>query len=137
VYDSLVPFAPLLALRHAYRLAHSAIREKLKASRRSPHWEGVRDAFLKTHPTCAACGGTLHMQVHHKRPFHLDPLLELDPHNFIGLCMGKLDCHLVVGHGGSFKYYNPDVVDAAHVILTAPGQREAIEFLSKQRRKPL
>jgi hypothetical protein len=47
------------------------------------------------------------VQVHHVRPFHLRPELELDPDNLISLCMAEgRHCHLAVGHGGDFKAYN-------------------------------
>jgi hypothetical protein len=131
-----IVLVPLRTLRHALRLAHSVIRERLKGARRSPKWDEVRDRFLAANPTCAACGGKRHMQVHHKTPFHLDPRLELDEANLIGLCMGPHDCHLTVGHGGSFKTYNPDVVASAAALLHHPGRREAVESLARTRRLP-
>lgn len=95
------------------RLAHSIIREKLKLLTRSPKWAGVRDAYLKLHSQCMACGGKKHLQVHHIRPFHLDAKLELDPSNLVTLCMSRSECHLDIGHGGDFKAYNPDVLEHA------------------------
>ena len=47
--------------------------------------------------------------MHHIKPFHLYPQLELDPNNLITLCRSKywrFDCHLAVGHGGSFRREN-------------------------------
>ena len=77
---------------------------------RSPKWPSTQDRHLKMHPTCAACGGTTNVNVHHKKPFHLYPELELEPTNLITLCMdGDKDCHIKLGHGGSFKAYNPNV----------------------------
>jgi len=82
---------------------------------RSPKWPAAQKKHLKAHPTCASCGSAKNPQVHHKMPFHLHPELELDPTNFITLCMDN-DCHLIVGHGNSFKAYNPNVVqDASYV----------------------
>lgn len=84
---------------------------------RSSHWPAARAAHLKDHPTCAVCGGTEKLEVHHIRPFHLHPDLELDPSNFITLCEANkdgFDCHLGFGHLGNFKSFNVDVVaDAA------------------------
>jgi hypothetical protein len=42
-------------------------------------------------------------------PFHAEPALELDPTNFICLCMSKNECHVHIGHGGSYKFFNPNV----------------------------
>jgi len=77
---------------------------------RSPHWPTVQHKHLKKFPACAACGGNTNLNVHHKKPFHLYPELELEPTNLITLCMdGDKDCHIKLGHGGSFKAYNPNV----------------------------
>jgi len=87
------------------RDAHAKIETK-----RSPHWPTVEHNHIKSNPLCAACGGTEHLNVHHKKPFHLFPELELEPTNLITLCMdGDKDCHIKLGHGGSFKAYNPNV----------------------------
>jgi 5-methylcytosine-specific restriction protein A len=88
---------------------------------RSPRWPAVAHAHLKAHPACAACGGTDHLQVHHVRPFHLFPKLELDPTNLITLCesgrAGVL-CHLHYGHCGDWSASNPGVRDHATAALT-------------------
>jgi hypothetical protein len=66
---------------------------------------------------CSVCDGKKKLEVHHKMPFHLHPALELDPGNLITLCENKADgvnCHLLFGHLGNFKSYNPQVnVDAS------------------------
>jgi hypothetical protein len=82
---------------------------------RSDKWPEVRKAHLLLFPTCAVCGTKKLLQVHHKKPFHLEPELELDPNNLITLCEDTgHNCHLVFGHLDSFESYNPDVVaDAA------------------------
>ena len=81
-----------------------------KGKRRSPKWRAVRAKFLKG-KHCAVCGGSKKLEAHHKMPFHLDPSLELDPTNLIALCEGarQINCHLFVGHLGSFQSYNPSV----------------------------
>ena len=91
-------------------------------SKRSPHWPAARRRWLATTPTCAACGGTLNLEVHHKVPFHLHPELELEPSNFITLCEPwGIEHHLKIGHTingkSSWKINNPDVVlDAAFAL---------------------
>jgi hypothetical protein len=80
--------------------------------KRSGHWPTVRKEHLEKNPTCAVCGGKEHLEVHHIRPFHLHPDLELNPDNFITLCESKkngVNCHLLFGHLGSFKSFNADV----------------------------
>lgn len=77
---------------------------------RSSKWSGVRKAWLKDHPSCAICGKTSGLNVHHKKPFHLHPDLELDPTNFVTLCeAGGMNCHITFGHLGNFKSFNENV----------------------------
>lgn len=100
-------------LKHLARVASSLVRERLKRATRSPKWHGVEKAHLRAQPACAACGGTKRLQVHHIKPFHEHPELELDPTNLITLCMGKFEDHLLVGHLGNWKHSNPEVVSFA------------------------
>jgi hypothetical protein len=83
---------------------------------RSSKWATVRRAHLVLNPTCAVCGGKDAIEVHHIRPFHLHPDLELDPANLVTLCEAKKDgvnCHLFAGHLGNFKSFNVDVLTDA------------------------
>ena len=50
---------------------------------RSGKWPALERDWLKVHPACAACGCRDRVSVHHKRPFHLHPELELKPTNLI------------------------------------------------------
>jgi hypothetical protein len=80
---------------------------------RSNKWPAVRKAHLKNNPTCAACGGKSKLEVHHIKPFYIEPSLELDLTNLITLCESKsygVVCHLHYGHLGNYKKVNPDVV---------------------------
>lgn len=87
-------------------------------AQRSGHWAAVRQQHLTMQPTCAVCGGTDKLEVHHIRPFHLHPDLELDPQNLITLCEanhGGVNCHLAFGHLSNFKSWNVSVrEDSAH-----------------------
>ncbi len=86
---------------------------------RSGKWSSVRKAHLELHPVCEVCGGKDKIEVHHKKPFHLHPDLELNPQNLISLCeSGKngINCHLAVGHLGNFKSFNETVETDATVI---------------------
>lgn len=84
---------------------------------RSSKWPSVRKKHLESNPACAVCGGTEKVEVHHVRPFHLHPELELDLSNLVTLCesgKGGMNCHLAIGHLGSFKSFNADIeTDAA------------------------
>jgi 5-methylcytosine-specific restriction enzyme A len=79
---------------------------------RSPQWAAVRKAFLKNNAVCALCGSKTTLEVHHKKPFHLYPELELDPTNLITLCESKkngVTCHLFFGHLGDYKSFNKTI----------------------------
>jgi 5-methylcytosine-specific restriction enzyme A len=87
-------------------------------SKRSAKWPSVRAKWLKSNGSCAACGQTDHLQVHHIKPFHLNKSLELDESNFITLCEDEYDCHRIIGHLGNFKKENPNVKkDAADALV--------------------
>ena len=100
---------------------------------RSPKWPHVEKLHLKLEPSCACCGSTKKLNVHHKKPFHLFPEHELDLNNLITLCMDK-ECHLKVGHGNDFKDYNPDVeADAARVLTNQTLFEEVATGAEKKR----
>lgn len=87
--------------------------ERTFGALRSNEWPKVRAAHLKIQPVCQVCGGTTKLNVHHVRPFHVHPELELDPNNLITLCNGSsgtISCHIRFGHFDSFKdKWNPDI----------------------------
>ena len=85
---------------------------------RSPHWPAVEHAHLKSNPFCAACGGHEQVQVHHKKPFHLHPELELEPSNLITLCEKPGHCcHYVHGHLLDWHAFNPEVEGDSRAYL--------------------
>ena len=127
----------LKSLKHAFRVAHSIVRERLvKRVARSGEWPTVRKHFLEAHPHCIACGGTKRLQVHHEIPFKTDPTLELDPSNLVVLCMDSLDCHVRLGHSGSYRYYNPNIIQDAAIVLADPEKFETIVELAEAHRIP-
>jgi len=80
--------------------------------KRSSKWVTVRKKYLLEHNKCAVCGGNKALEVHHKKPFHMHPELELDFNNFITLCEAKTNgvtCHLLFGHLGNYKSININV----------------------------
>jgi hypothetical protein len=123
-----------LRIRHAYRVAWSLLRERAKR-RYAPLWEEAAYWFLKEHPRCAACGGKVRLQVHHSKPPGLAPELELDHRNLLALCMGPLECHLRIGHGGRWDTHNPNVQPDAEIVLVNPDLREEYEAKAKALRK--
>lgn len=82
-------------------------------AKRSSQWPKVRKEHLEKNPTCAVCGSTAKVEVHHMVPFHVNPTLELVPSNLITLCEAKkkgINCHLLIGHLGNYRGSNPDVL---------------------------
>lgn len=78
---------------------------------RSPKWSAVRKNHIALHPTCEVCGRSKEITVHHKKPYHLFPELELSYDNLITLCEGKvINCHFVFGHCFlNWSCYNPNI----------------------------
>lgn len=58
------------------------------------------------------CGGKRKLEVHHIKPFHTHPHLELFSGNLITLCEDKrngANCHLLFGHCGNYRKINSTV----------------------------
>jgi 5-methylcytosine-specific restriction endonuclease McrA len=70
-----------------------------------------------------ACGYKgKNLQVHHIKPFHLHPHLELDPQNLITLC----EHHLLLGHLDAWDSYNERIrEDAKHFYRKSAAQIRA------------
>lgn len=102
--------------------AKKPVDPKLHGQTRSPQWDKARREFIKKHPRCAACGSKIlpKLQVHHKRPFHLFPELEMVEKNWIVLCEDgpmNTNCHGLLGHCGNWSDYNENVeADAEHQL---------------------
>jgi 5-methylcytosine-specific restriction enzyme A len=80
----------------------------IRYATRSPKWQTIRKNHLEKYPNCMACGRNKKLEVHHIKPVHLFPELELDPENLMTLCADP--CHIVFGHFMNFKKWNPDAV---------------------------
>lgn len=125
----------MVQLRSQTRLGHitavvvGMVREHVvKRVARSSRWARVRREHLRANPSCAACRNPHRLQVHHIVPFEDRPDLELDPSNLITLCMGFYECHLHVGHGGDYRFFNPHVVLSAKDIYDDPTLRGQVEL---------
>jgi len=111
----------------AVKRAYHATVKAIKNTGRSPKWRLLARGFIKSHPNCAACGAVSSLQVHHIIPFHLDPMLELEESNLVVLCqLGDIDCHLHIGHGSSFRAYNPLLRDHLARLVIDPSCRAAV-----------
>lgn len=98
-------------LNHAKDIALGKIPKNWP--KRSSQWAKVRKEHLKLHPACEVCGDTHQINVHHIKPFHLHPELELEPTNLISLCESTsygIICHLLIGHLGDYRNINPNVL---------------------------
>lgn len=78
----------------------------------------MRKHFIEENPECVVCGCKKKLSVHHKKPFHLYPELELEVDNLVTLCESEkhgVNCHLLFGHLGNFKNYNTNVTEDAEI----------------------
>ena len=84
---------------------------------RNPKFGPAAKLWLKD-KKCIVCGGHTKVQAHHKYPFHLFPSLEMDKRYWRALCEGdhRLNCHLLIGHGGNFSGFNPLVDEMAGLM---------------------
>lgn len=84
-----------------------AIGIALWSAERSGKWEKVRAYHLQIEPACAWCSQAdiKKLEVHHIRPFHTYPELELQLDNLITFCRF---CHFVVGHNCNWEKDNED-----------------------------
>jgi 5-methylcytosine-specific restriction protein A len=94
---------------------------------RSPGWPAVRKTHLEKEPACRACGGKNNLEVHHVKPFHLFPDLELVDSNLITLCMEPgHGCHFIFGHLLDYQAYNLTVeTDANNYLSEVKNRRTA------------
>lgn len=74
--------------------------------KRSSGWKKVRDEFVLENPYCSACGTKSKLEVHHIKPYHIDPSLELDKNNLITLCR---EHHYTFGHFCDWTSWNISV----------------------------
>jgi 5-methylcytosine-specific restriction endonuclease McrA len=87
--------------------------QKYRYAARSSKWPEIRNEHLNKNPHCIACGSTKKLEVHHIKPVHLYPELELDSKNLVTLCAEP--CHRLFGHLMNFKSWNKDVIQDCKV----------------------
>ncbi len=109
--------AALLHLTYHSRLDYGAHIARKHGKARSPQWARVAREHRLREPACVVCGYKgRKLQVHHIKPFHLHPQLELDPKNLITLCETRgREHHLLLGHLEAWESYNEHIrEDATH-----------------------
>jgi hypothetical protein len=120
--------------------AHGVHPPKKIELSRSPEWPRVAMEHRLREPACVACGYKgKHLQVHHIKPFHLHPQLELDPHNLITLCEARgRDHHLLLGHLDAWNSYNEHIrEDAKHFYKkSASAIRADLHWQKKMQLRP-
>jgi hypothetical protein len=79
------------------------------------------------------------VEVHHVVPFEVDRSRERDETNLVTMDegLGGFECHLRIGHGGSFHYYNPYVRTDAAELRAHPERRGTIEARARKNRCPI
>jgi hypothetical protein len=119
---------------------HGAHIARQHGVERSPQWSRVAREHLLREPRCMACGYRgKKLQVHHIKPFHLHPHLELDPQNLITLCEARgREHHLLLGHLDAWESYNENVrADARHFHRKSAAQiRADAHWLKKMQQRP-
>ena len=122
------------------RVDHGARIAVEHGLQRSPHWSRVADEHLLREPACVACGYKgRHVQVHHVKPFHLHPDLELDPNNLITLCEARgREHHLLLGHFDSWHSYNEHIrADVRHFYRKTAAQiRQDMKWQKMMMQRP-
>jgi len=124
----------------ATRPDHGAEVARRHGHERSPEWPRVEREHRLQYPACAACGYKGEgIQVHHIKPFHLHPQLELDPNNLITLCQieGR-EHHLLLGHLDDWESFNEHVQgDVKHFFRKTANQiRADSDWLKKKMQRP-
>ena len=96
----------LITTAVSYLSIPKPVTTEVGSTPRSPKWETVRRHYIKSHGECEACGARTDLNVHHIRPFHLFPELELSESNLITLCRKH---HFELGHKKDWSDYDVDV----------------------------
>lgn len=90
-------------------------REQAKTISRSWGWRKIRALRIEIDGgKCRACGRDHNLQVHHIRPFAMQPERELELSNLVTLC-GR--CHILVGHLDNWKSRNDEVLPDADYTM--------------------
>ncbi len=121
-------------------LDHGTHIARTHGHERSSEWSRVAKEHRLREPACMACGYKgRKLQVHHIKPFHLHPQLELDPHNLITLCEARgREHHLLLGHLGAWESYNEHIREDVKRFYrkTAAQLRADVAWQKKMTQRP-
>ena len=99
----------------------------------STQWQlsKAKKEYVKKHNTCAICGHTENLEVHHIIPVHIDTSKALDHSNFITLCDWRNHgCHYVFGHFRNFRTkWNPKIREFAKIVSDVLNENKSISYL--------
>lgn len=98
------------------KIIERMVGKRPKGTKRSSKWRKIRKRYLKDNPTCEACGSSKKLEIHHIKPFHSHPELELDMMNLMTLCENRkfgICCHQLIGHRGNYRKINENSVEDA------------------------
>ncbi len=119
---------------------HGAHVARKHGHERSPQWQRVARENRRREPACVVCGYKgKKLQVHHIKPFHLHPHLELDLENLITLCEARgREHHLLLGHLDAWNSYNEHIRnDAKHFHRKTASQiRADVHWQKKMAQRP-
>lgn len=122
------------------RRDHGAHVGRKHGHERSTEWHRVAKEHLRREPACMACGYKgRKVQVHHIKPFHLHPKLELDPDNLITLCEARgREHHLLLGHLDAWDSFNEHIrADVKHFYRKTSAQiRADLHWQKKMAQRP-
>ena len=84
---------------------------------RDKRWAKESRQFLADNPHCVVCGTTDYCVVHHVKPFHLFPELEMDWRYWRTVCeTPSHNDHFAVGHLFNWSRYNQEFDELAKRI---------------------
>lgn len=79
---------------------------------RSPQWPKVEAEHKRKENSCRCCGTRNNLQVHHIKPYHKFPELELEDSNLMTVCQ---NCHFVICHENNWGNWVVDVEDQVQI----------------------
>ena len=98
-----------------FNFIHQIFIDKTFGAKRSDDWPSFRKRNI--HEKCDICGKGLFLELHHIKPYHKFPELELRLENIVTLCRRH---HLEWGHYFSWSSWNDRILDDIKRIKMRP-----------------
>ena len=85
------------------------------------NWRKVRKAFIAEYNSCAICGSTENLSVHHLLDVSRYPQYQFEWNNLITLCNGSnkikgLKCHVMIAHLYNWQTNNYDLLEQLPIL---------------------